>query len=81
MGADLLAVQSLMQALQLAVTKLSSGVLLPPPPVPSQSRSRSRRQRRQATLRKLYAASPRGSVPASEDKASQVAISVLVQAS
>ena len=80
MYAELRAVQSLVKALIESVNKMSS-CDLSCPPLPTQSRSVSRRQRRQATLRKLYAASlTRGSVPAAGEMASQGAIPVVVQA-
>ena len=54
--AQLLALQSSLQALVLALAKISSG---PPPLQPLASQSKGRRARRQATARKMYAVKSR----------------------
>ncbi len=78
--ADLRALQCLAQTLLEAVNQLASGSVPLPPPQFTLSSSMSRRRRRQATLRKLFAASVRDRTSASEDKALQVAMSNMVQA-
>ena len=78
MSADLLALQCLAQTVLDAVKKFSGSSC--PPPVSTQASSKSRRLRRQATLRKLYAASVRGSLPVAEDVVSHHSTSKLEKA-